>query len=154
MADNEDDELDAAYALDQPEAVRAFYADWAARYDAGFAAGTGYALPAAVAAAFAAAGGGGPVLDVGAGTGPLAEALAGQGIGPVDAVDLSPEMLARAAAKNIYRALHEADVTRPLPMAPGSFAGIVSAGTFTAGHVGPEGSRISLPWRGRARSSA
>jgi predicted TPR repeat methyltransferase len=133
-----DDDLDGAYALDGPEAVRAFYADWAARYDAGFAASTGYVLPAAVAAAYAAAGGAGPVLDVGAGTGLLAEALAGQGIGPVDGVDLSPEMLALAAAKGVYRALHEADVTLPLPMAASGYAGIVSAGTFTAGHVGPE----------------
>jgi predicted TPR repeat methyltransferase len=132
-----DDDLEGAYALDGPAAVRAYYADWAARYDAGFAAATGYALPAAVAAAFAAAGGAGPVLDVGAGTGLLAAALAGQGLAPVDGVDLSPEMLAIAAAKGLYRRLIEADVTAPLPLPEAAYAGIASAGTFTAGHVGP-----------------
>ena len=133
-----DADLDGAYALDGPASVQAYYAGWAARYDAGFAAATGYALPAAVAAAYAAAGGAGPVLDVGAGTGLVAEALARQGIGPVDGVDLSPEMLARAAAKGLYRHLIEADVTRPLTLPAGPCAGIVSAGTFTEGHVGPE----------------
>ncbi|MFN6978469.1 MAG: class I SAM-dependent DNA methyltransferase [Gemmobacter sp.] len=132
-----DDDLDGAYALDGPAAVRAYYADWAARYDGGFAAAHGYALPAAVAAAYAAAGGTGPVLDVGAGTGLLAEALVRQGVGPVDGVDLSPEMLAQAAAKGVYRTLVEGDVTRPLPLADGQYAGVVSSGTFTAGHVGP-----------------
>jgi SAM-dependent methyltransferase len=139
-----DEDLDGAYALDGPASVRAYYAGWAARYDAGFAAATGYALPATVAADYAAAGGGGPVLDVGAGTGLVAEALAGQGIGPVDGVDLSPEMLARAAVKGLYRHLVEADVTRPLTPPEGPYAGIVSAGTFTQGHVGPEAIPVLL----------
>jgi SAM-dependent methyltransferase len=74
----------------------------------------------------------------------VAEALAAQGVAPVDGVDLSPEMLARAAAKGVYRHLIEADVTRPLALPAGPYAGIVSAGTFTQGHVGPEAIPVLL----------
>lgn len=130
--------LSHAYAIRSPEDCARVYADWAASYDAGFAAEMDYRLPAHVAAAFLAAGGRGPVLDVGAGTGLCAEALRAQGFaGEIDAVDLSPEMLARAGAKGLYRALHHADITRPLPWTD-RYQGLVSSGTFTHGHVGPE----------------
>lgn len=82
--------------------------------------------------------GAGPVLDLGAGTGLVAERLAARGIGPVDGVDISPEMLARARAKGCYRALHEGDATSGLDLPAAGCAGLVSAGTFTLGHLGPE----------------
>jgi len=131
--------LAGAYALDGQDACLRLYADWAQSYDAGFAAAMEYRLPAHVAAAFLAAGPpAGPVLDVGAGTGLCAAALRAQGFaGPIDGVDLSQEMLDVAAAKGVYRTLHRADVTRPLGLSEG-YAGVVSAGTFTSGHVGPE----------------
>lgn len=133
-----DQGLKGALGLSGPEACLAYYRDWAASYDVGFAAGMEYQLPAHVAAAFLGSGGGRPVLDVGAGTGLLAEALRGMGFqGAMDGVDFSPEMLARAGEKGIYRALVEADITRPLAL-PRQYRGIVSSGTFTAGHVGPE----------------
>lgn len=50
------------------------------------------------------------VLDLGCGTGLLAEALQGKA-GEIDGVDLSPGMLEVARAKNLYHALHIADVT-------------------------------------------
>jgi predicted TPR repeat methyltransferase len=129
--------LSNAYAIRTPDDCARVYAEWAASYDDGFAAGMGYRLPAHVAAAFLAAGGSGPVLDVGAGTGLCAQALRDLGLAdPIDGVDLSPEMLERAADKAVYRALHRADVTRPLPFA-GPYRGMVSSGTFTHGHVGP-----------------
>lgn len=93
------DKLDDAYALKTPEDSRRLYADWAASYDAEFAEATGYRLPEAVAAAFAALGGGGPVLDVGAGTGLVAERLSLRGLGPIDGTDISHEMLNVASAK-------------------------------------------------------
>lgn len=129
--------LGDAYALDGPDAVRMLYAGWAETYDADFAAGMDYRLPAAVARAYLAAGGQGPVLDVGAGTGLVGAALRGLGFGgAIDGVDLSPEMLARAARLGVYRALCAGDVTQALPQ-PGPWAGVVSAGTFTHGHLGP-----------------
>ena len=138
MADDKDSPgLDAAYALRTPDDSVRLYRDWAASYDDGFAVAMGYQLPEAVAAAFAAAGGGGPVLDVGAGTGLLAEALARRGIGPLDGIDISAEMLAAAQQKGVYRRLTRADLTRGLEIAGESYAGVVSSGTFTHGHVGP-----------------
>ncbi len=134
----DDPSLKAAYALNGTDDVRDLYEAWADTYDTGFAADQGYQLPKQVARAYAAHGGIGPVLDVGAGTGLGAAALAQHGISPIDGVDLSPEMLAVAAKKGIYRNLIEADITRPLPGRP-TYKGIVSAGTFTLGHVGPQG---------------
>jgi hypothetical protein len=46
-------------------------------------------------------------------------------------------MLRVAKNKSVYRDLIAADVTRPLRLT--GYRGIVSAGTFTMGHVGPEG---------------
>lgn len=131
-------DLNGALTLTGPEACLAHYRAWAESYDSGFAKDMAYLLPAHVAAAFRAAGGGGPVLDVGAGTGLLAESLREMGQeSPVDAVDFSAEMLARAGGKGIYRSLTRADITQPIPL-PRQYGGIVSSGTFTAGHVGPE----------------
>lgn len=130
-------DLEGALSLSGPEACLAYYRAWAERYDAGFAAGMDYLLPAQVAAAFLGAGGRGPVLDVGAGTGLLAERLREMGCkDEIDAVDFSPEMLQLAGKKGVYRTLMQADITQPLPLAP-QYRGIVSSGTFTAGHVGP-----------------
>jgi SAM-dependent methyltransferase len=130
--------LKGALGLTGPEACLEFYRDWAASYDHGFAVEMEYLLPSHVAAAFIGTGAFGPVLDVGAGTGLLAEALRGMGYaGPIDAVDFSAEMLAKAAEKQLYAALHQADITRPLALNR-RYGGIVSSGTFTAGHVGPE----------------
>jgi len=131
-------DLHAAFALRTPGDCQRLYRDWAASYDAGFAAGMDYRLPAHVAAAFLAGGGTGPVLDVGAGTGLLGAALRRLGwTGQIDGVDLSPQMLDQARAKQVYRNLIEADITRPLPL-PGGYNGVASSGTFTHGHVGPD----------------
>lgn len=135
-------DLNAAYALQTPEDNRRLYADWAQTYDDGFAARMAYRLPALVAAGFS---GAGPVLDVGAGTGLLGQALAAKGIGPIDALDLSPEMLAVAAGKGVYRTLYQADLTQVLALPTGVYNGIVSSGTFTHGHVGPQAIAALLP---------
>lgn len=130
-------DLTSALSLRGTDETLRLYRDWAASYESGFVTEMGYRLPAHVAGAFIAAGGGGPVLDVGAGTGLLAESLRAMGYcGEIDGIDLSPDMLAIAAQKQIYRSLTEADITQPLPLTA-HYKGIVSSGTFTAGHVGP-----------------
>jgi SAM-dependent methyltransferase len=131
------DDLAAAYALKTPEDSVRLYARWAATYEDDFAGTEDYVYPREVAALYAREGGAGPVLDVGAGTGLVGRALRALGVEPVDGLDISAEMLAVARARGGYRALIEADLTRPLPLAPGGYAGAVSAGTFTHGHVGP-----------------
>ncbi|HEU0222243.1 MAG TPA: class I SAM-dependent methyltransferase, partial [Paracoccaceae bacterium] len=93
-----------------------------------------YIYPTEVARIFREAGGTGPVLDIGAGTGLLGQAL---GEIEVDGIDISPEMLERAEAKGIYRRRILADVTQPIDFPDETYAGLVSCGTFTHGHVGP-----------------
>ena len=135
MTDEREPGLDSAYALKGPDDARQLYADWADTYDSDFARRTGYRPARRIAEEFAAAGGTGPVLDAGCGTGLVADALP-DGMA-VDGLDLSPDMLAIARAKGRYRDLIEADLTRPLGFADGAYSGLVCAGTFTHGHVGP-----------------
>lgn len=130
-------DLQAAYALRNPDNSRQLYAEWAGDYDDGFAAREDYQLHIHTARAFIAAGGQGPLLDVGAGTGLCGAILSGLGAGPIDAVDISAEMLAQAMRKDIYRDAIEADLTQGIPAPADSYAGIVSSGTFTHGHLGP-----------------
>lgn len=78
------------------------------------------------------------MLDVGAGTGLVGEVLAWLGVGPVEGTDISEEMLAIAAKKGCYERVFIADITQALPIPEGHFGGVVSAGAFTLGHLGPE----------------
>ncbi len=137
MSDKNPD-LKAAYALKTPEDNKRLYAEWAGDYDEGFAALEDYQLHVHTARAFVGAGGQGPVLDVGAGTGLCGAVLAGLGVGPIDATDISGEMLSQAMRKDIYRDAIEADLNHGIPVPQDSYAGIVSSGTFTHGHLGPD----------------
>ena len=143
-----DELLAAAYALDGPDANRALYARWADTYDSGFVVASGYKYPQVVVDVFAANGLDGVgadevVLDIGCGTGLAGQALRRHRDVAIDGIDLSAEMLRQAASKQhdgsaIYRTLLEADLTQPLDVADGAYAGAVSVGTFTHGHVGPD----------------
>lgn len=144
-----------AYAVVTPDDSRALYARWAATYETDFVHGNGYLIPDQVAEEFADVAGtlDGPVLDVGCGTGLVAVALvrdtAGEGVvWVIDGVDISPAMLAQAARKRrpdgtaLYRHLVEVDLTTDLSqrtdLVDAGYAGVISAGTFTHGHLGPE----------------
>ncbi|SHI39909.1 Methyltransferase domain-containing protein [Shimia gijangensis] len=136
--DTENPSLDGAYALETPEDSRRLYANWAETYDQTFAQAHDYLLPLLVAQAYKDEGGTGLVLDVGAGTGLCGQELIALNIGPVDATDISQEMLNVAATKSIYRTLFAGDLTARLAVEDDTYAGVVSSGTFTNGHVGPE----------------
>lgn len=131
-------DLTAAYALASTAETKRLYSDWAQSYDLSFAAKESYHLPWQTAQAFVAAGGQGPVLDAGAGTGLCGQALFDLGVTPLEATDISPEMLAQALQKDIYRDVIEADLLSGIPVPRGSYQGVVSSGTFTHGHIGPE----------------
>lgn len=126
--------LERAYALRSPEDSVGLYRDWATTYDETFAQAHGYVMPREVARVFRAEGGGEPILDIGAGTGLVAESLRGLA---VDGIDISQEMLDVAGRKGLYRLRIQADLSRPLDIPDARYAGFVSAGTFTHGHVGP-----------------
>ena len=136
---SDDPSLSRAYALRTPEDSVALYRDWAGTYDAGFARDSDYILHEQVARHFTLIGGFGPVLDVGAGTGLCGAALAARGNTPIDGTDISPEMLDVAARKDVYRDLFVANLLDGLPVPARPYQGAVSSGTFTNGHVGPDG---------------
>ena len=129
--------VDKAYDLKSSDEARALYDDWAESYDTSFGDAMGYVAPRLIAETFLAEDGAemSPVLDIGAGTGLLAEHLPGL---TVDGIDLSPEMLAQAGAKGLYRNRIEADLLKPLDIPDASYGGFTSSGTFTHGHVGPD----------------
>ena len=131
-----DYDLDNAYEINGPEEARALYGDWAETYDESFGAGWGYIAPREIAALYRdAMEVDEPLLDIGAGTGLVAEHLRDL---TVDALDITDEMLAVAARKGIYRELINADLTQPLDLPAGAYGGVICCGTFTHGHVGPE----------------
>jgi SAM-dependent methyltransferase len=133
--------LDEAYRIHGPEEARRMYGAWAATYDESFGRGWGYIAPREIAGILKAemrmgeAGGDAPVLDAGAGTGLVAEHLKGLA---VDALDITPEMLEVARGKGLYRRLMLGDLTKPLDLPDAAYGAVVTCGTFTHGHVGPE----------------
>lgn len=130
--------LDAAYSLETPDDNIALYADWAKTYDSDFAERMEYLLPYHVVEVLKTSyDGSGPILDVGSGTGLIADALKPHIDVAMDALDISPEMLEVAGQKNLYRNYIIGDLTKMLPIQFTTYDAIVSAGTFTHGHVGP-----------------
>ena len=86
------------------EDTQKIYADWAASYDSDVAE-WGYVTPTRVALALRQVGANveKPVLDYGCGTGLSGAALKAVGFDVVDGTDISPEMLAQAEARGVYR---------------------------------------------------
>ena len=149
MANQNDSEidLDDAYSLETPDDNRQLYNQWADSYDDGFLVSHGYVYHKGIAQLFARyASAGGPVLDVGCGTGAVGVALATHGLGSeIHGIDISAEMLAVSAKKvqpngePLYAKLIEADLTQTIDLQSNFYSGgVVSAGTFTHGHLGPE----------------
>jgi ubiquinone/menaquinone biosynthesis C-methylase UbiE len=78
------------------------------------------------------------ILDVGCGTGMTGMELGAAGFRVMDGVDLSGEMIAVARSRDIYRRLIVGDLNEPLAIPDNTYDALVSSGTFTHGHVGPE----------------
>lgn len=132
-------DLDKAYALKTPDDNIALYENWADTYDQDFAQRMDYQLPRHVADYFNRHKTmNGEVLDVGAGTGLLADCLSDQQDLIIDAIDISAAMLDVASSKGLYRNTIVADLTKPLSIKSNTYGAIISSGTFTHGHVGPD----------------
>lgn len=130
-----DYDLDNAYDIEDSDSARTLYGEWADTYDSSFGEGWGYIAPREIAAIYRAmAQGDEPVLDIGAGTGLVAEHLPGL---TVDGIDITPKMLDRAGEKGLYRRRILGDLLKPLDLPGNSYGGVISSGTFTHGHVGP-----------------
>lgn len=111
--------LGTVYDLATPQAAAEFYGDWAKIYEDELAQ-NGYVTPARCAAALAEAASlpWAPLIELGCGTGLGGLALRAAGFECIDGVDISPQMLERAAAKDIYRTLGAADLSQPLDWMP------------------------------------
>ena len=132
--------LERAYDLQTSDEALSLYRDWATSYDTDLVDPLGYVGPQRVAdiAAARCREFNAHILDVGCGTGLIGERLAYCGYTKMDGLDFSQEMLDVARTKNVYVALINADLTQPLSIKTASYDVIVSCGTFTHGHVGPE----------------
>jgi predicted TPR repeat methyltransferase len=100
--------------------VAALFDGYASEFDAALVERLGYAVPALLATAIAAAAPGrrfGRALDLGCGTGLMGERLRGQ-VEHLTGVDLSAGMLAQCARKHVYDDLVEAELTAYLADEP------------------------------------
>jgi len=131
--------LENAYELSTPEDNRAYYREFAKTYDGDFAEALGFVYPAAIAGIYKeiAQAEDIPVADIGCGTGLVAEALE-LPRNDIDGMDISAEMLLRAAGKSLYQRTFEIDLTRDLSAITNDYGAVLSSGTFTHGHLGPE----------------
>jgi SAM-dependent methyltransferase len=131
--------LENAYKLATPDDNKAYYDAFASSYDADFATALGWHYPRAIAAIYLerATRQDRPIADIGCGTGLVAEAL-GSPPQDIDGIDISEEMLRKAGQKQLYRRTLRADLTADLAPIRNGYGAVVSAGTFTSGHLGPE----------------
>ena len=131
---------DDAYSLKTPEDSKKLYKKWAETYDEDFALNSNYLSPKKISIFFNkhAKNTDTPILDVGAGTGLVGEFLYRTGNKKIIGIDISSEMLEQAKLKGCYSSLMKADVTKRIPLKNNSIGAVVSAGTFTHGHVGPD----------------
>ena len=132
---------ETAYRLETPDQHRKFYDDWAESYDSGFAVSKGYDYPRLIAEYFVGrvSPDQSPVLDIGCGTGLVGVSLRKEGwSSELTGVDISQGMLEVAERKKVYQKLICADLNETLQLPQSHFGGMISAGTFTHGHLGPE----------------
>ena len=129
--------LARAYSLKTAGQARSLYRDWAPSYDQHLEQELRYIGPASIAALLADSieDREARVLDIGCGTGLVAQNLVRHGFRTIDGLDFSPEMLAVAQAKSIYRGLIQADLNAALDLPSGFYDAAISCGTFTHGHV-------------------
>jgi predicted TPR repeat methyltransferase len=126
--------LSKAYTARTGEQTRRLYDDWAATYEAEVGE-NGYATPRRCAEALAAHldDKSLPVLDFGCGTGLSGLAFRRAGFETLDGVDLSADMLEKAAAKGIYRRLDRIEPGAEPLHRPGDYAAIAAVGVIGAG---------------------
>ncbi|MEO9614139.1 MAG: class I SAM-dependent methyltransferase [Nitratireductor sp.] len=132
--------LDQVYAATTETELADAYAAWAAGYDRETAA-LGYCLPFLITSWLArhVPAGEGPILDAGCGTGLSGPFLKALGYDQLEGLDLSDEMLAIAASRQVYGRLKKAALGEALPWPDGHFRAVIAAGVFTAGHAPASG---------------
>ena len=132
--------LKGAYSLSSPDDNRKYYEGFAPFYDSVFVKDLGYTYPSVVANFLVEKVKiDGPICDIGCGTGLVASEIKKKAPNAViDGVDISKEMIQISRGKNIYRSLLELNLEDPLDHLLKNYSAVVSAGTFTHGHLGPD----------------
>ncbi len=145
--------LEGAYAIESAQDNISYYKEFAPLYDTEFADSLGYVYPQMLAEAYSRHAlltdpdiadreiTKHKIADIGCGTGLVAQALrdhAALNNISIDGLDISPDMLVVAEAKGLYQNLIQADLTKSVPATNESYTAVLSAGTFTFGHLGPE----------------
>ena len=134
------DLLKGAYNLITPDDNKKYYEGFAPFYDSVFVKDLGYTYPTVVAnllvEKFTIDG---PICDIGCGTGLVANEIKKKAPNAViDGVDISQDMIQISREKNLYRNLLELNLEDPLDSLLQDYSAVVSAGTFTHGHLGSE----------------
>ena len=132
--------LKGAYSLSSPDDNRKYYEGFAPFYDSVFVKDLGYTYPSVVANLLVEKVKiDGPICDIGCGTGLVASEIKKKAPNAViDGVDISKEMIQISREKNIYRSLLELNLEDTLDHLLKNYSAVVSAGTFTHGHLGPD----------------
>jgi predicted TPR repeat methyltransferase len=133
-----DERLRAIYAATDTAELQQRYDAWATEYDADLESLSYRAPKAGAEQCHRVAGPQATVLDAGCGTGLVGARLAELGVGHLVGFDLSAEMLRCAGERGVYAELVQGSLLAPLPFHAQRFDAVVSVGTFTFGHVGPE----------------
>jgi predicted TPR repeat methyltransferase len=122
------------------EELMAVYGEWADKYDKDLLEEMGYIAPVAAGRLLLKYLKDNDVciLDAGCGTGIVGEFMSKNGYNNIEGLDYSQHMLEKAREKNIYKTLVQGDLMSALDIADNSYDAIISVGTFTCGHVGPE----------------
>lgn len=128
-----DEMLERVYSTTDPHELADVYDQWAEDYDDDLA-GQRYATPGRVAAALVRhTDGGGPVLDVGCGTGLSGVALAHAGFDSIDGYDVAPRMLEVARRTGVYRNLIEGSVGEPFGVDLSDYVVVAACGAISPG---------------------
>lgn len=81
------------------------------------------------------------IIDIGCGTGLVAQELARIGFTAIDGIDISQNMADRAKAKMVYQNLLIGDMNSLTVVDDQSYDAAICAGSFAPGHLGPQSYR-------------
>ena len=131
--------LENAYTLKTPKDNINYYKEFSKIYDDTFVKSLDYIYPKSVALEFynhyVSEG---EICDIGCGTGLVGQELYSLNSNfIIDGFDISSDMISFAKTKNIYRDFYNVDLTKPIKNITNNYSGLISVGTFTHGHLGP-----------------
>ena len=75
------------------------------------------------------------ILDAGAGTGLVGEALVERGFRDLIGIDMSEKMFAKAREKKVYRAIYGMELGKTLTFSTDFFDAVISVGVMAMGHA-------------------